>query len=1378
MALAMALLATCSTLHAAHTGWLSPGSYGPHNDWKNPSNAFTSDNADCNGSDNWAVQDFGGFHVSIPSGATIEGIELVVEWAGNNAKLCQLGVELSSDGGISYTLTGNNDTRQSTADASSTFGNATYTWGRSQWAATDFTDTVFRVRLEAMQTKSPLDVDWLAVRIHYAISPPAVDNNGGASSVTTTAATLNGTVTAGVPTPVARLYWGPTDGLTTPGAWSNALDLGVQAGSFSTTITGLLANQTNYYRCFVTNVSDGAWADDTTNFVTASPPLFLEGATFVLDEADAQQLIGVRLDITSAVPVSVNYATSNGTAEAGSDYTASAGTLTWAALETGTKTFAVTVSGDSDDESDEVLYVVLSGPTNATISGVTTATVVITDNDGSPTIRFAAPASSGPESITATNLLVSLTPVQPDAVTVHYAVTGGSATGEGDDYSLAEGTLTFEAGVTATGVAFTVANDPQDEPDETLEVSLSAPSAGALGLQTTHVYTIRDDDIGLPGVDNAVGAIHIGATSATLRGAVTNTGGENPLVFVYWGPTNGEKDKTAWSNRLDMGTLGLTDFTTNVNVAVSNVIYYYRCYATNSGGEAWAPYSENFAAEDPDTASLMFNPSLEEAGATADDALNWSRSDTARLKRYRGNARTGSYSAEYQATAGLTLAGVASNSLRSSWNGLLAEGGTVTHPLGGIRPGFVMSGTAYVRASKNNTTAAQFRYRWRNVDTLAVWMERAVSLDDVTPIPLAISNANPLAVSAVNQRFQPEFVRESAGDSVYNADDLTLVALLPRLHLTHDPASMITLEPTGIGSYRDVQLGARCSGGGANTVLYGAYITDPAELTNVDWTARAWFEASDPADAFEIVSGENLVATNDVGGPQYVTIRFTPPDSGSYTCKVRIATTDPTGHYTGGGTILNTIDYEEYTLVGIGVAPDISCTPETLAFSAYLGSLPASQRFYVTNSAGGTLVYTNHLAYEPGASDWLAVTPVSHTMTGAGAGRTNTLAVTASGLAPGDYTASVTVNGNQTNAAPVIEVTLSVLPLPDPGSVSAAANALRPASRIDVEWALNAAGHAVMVVRSTNDTFFTPDQGTPYAAGYTRDDDEVIYNSNAATSLTDLGRRPRTTYYYRLYSQNGNYYSAGADVSATCGEPQGCNTGGGPPEQPATVYLGDTNLTFGVDAWATLDGAQGRAQMVASTDANLAAGSRGPQSDYADIVHRTVHSPPFTSTGTWYWGIQLEYATYGTDFWYCRDIPAPQGLQATPDTPTLTLTVLALSAATGPTATPGGADPAHTIALTWIRDGLHPVMVVRMAGGSPPGSPQQGTHYNTGDPCGGGVVVHRGATSGVVNTGLSPDSLYTYAIFTENNDYYAPATSVSATTASAAPFRGTVFSFK
>ena len=111
-----------------------------------------------------------------------------------------------------------------------------------------------------------------------------------------------------------------------------------------------------------------------------------------------------------------------------------------------------------------------------------------------PNIQFTLTDSSGAESVTPAQLGLSLSNIPSLDVTVDYAVTAGTATGGGVDYTLANGTAIILAGNTTITIDAIIVDDDIDESNETIEVTISNPTNAVLGTNTVHTYTIEDND--------------------------------------------------------------------------------------------------------------------------------------------------------------------------------------------------------------------------------------------------------------------------------------------------------------------------------------------------------------------------------------------------------------------------------------------------------------------------------------------------------------------------------------------------------------------------------------------------------------------------------------------------------------------------------------------------------------------------------------------------------------------------------------------------------------------------------------------------------------------------------------------------------------------
>jgi hypothetical protein len=222
--------------------------------------------------------------------------------------------------------------------------------------------------------------------------------------------------------------------------------------------------------------------DDTPPKVTINDVTVDEGAT--------SAVFNLRLSTVSGLPVSVNYATANRTAVAGTDYTAVSGTATIPAGSS-TQTVSVPITDDTLDELNETFRLNLSNAVGASLArGYATATII--DNDLPPTISVDDISVTEPASgqVTAT-FTVRLSAASGLPISVYYATADGTAKVWRKDYKATSGTLTFDPGVTEKTVSVSVLSDVVTESDEVFYLNLSRASHATL-LKKQGACTIHD----------------------------------------------------------------------------------------------------------------------------------------------------------------------------------------------------------------------------------------------------------------------------------------------------------------------------------------------------------------------------------------------------------------------------------------------------------------------------------------------------------------------------------------------------------------------------------------------------------------------------------------------------------------------------------------------------------------------------------------------------------------------------------------------------------------------------------------------------------------------------------------------------------------------
>lgn len=212
--------------------------------------------------------------------------------------------------------------------------------------------------------------------------------------------------------------------------------------------------------------------------------------------------VSVTLSEATTVPVTVSYATEDGTAEAGVDYEAASGTLTFAPGET-EATITLTTLANRTDDGDRSFRVRLSDADGGEITGGSATITIVDDDDGSPVLPTLSIADlTIDEDGGSAQLVVELDAAATQTVTA--TVSASNLTADDDDYALNTSAITIAAGDDRAVIDIAAVEDSEVEGNETFTVSLSNLT-GALPGDTSARVTIADDDTAPPPPGDANG---------------------------------------------------------------------------------------------------------------------------------------------------------------------------------------------------------------------------------------------------------------------------------------------------------------------------------------------------------------------------------------------------------------------------------------------------------------------------------------------------------------------------------------------------------------------------------------------------------------------------------------------------------------------------------------------------------------------------------------------------------------------------------------------------------------------------------------------------------------------------------------------------------
>jgi uncharacterized repeat protein (TIGR01451 family) len=228
--------------------------------------------------------------------------------------------------------------------------------------------------------------------------------------------------------------------------------------------------------------------------LTAAPPLLQIGNHSIAESSTGTNfaLVQVWLEGPVGHALSLDYATTNGTALAGSDYVAVTGTLIIPPDVT-TQYVTIPIRGDVTYEPNETVSLLLSNPTNASLSTIS-AMLTIVNDDPLPGVSVADMSFAEGNSGGSPNVVFQVTLSNPSSseVRISCRTTNGTAF-PFSDYVTTTGTLIFPAGTTNQTFSVPVFGDMANEPNQTFFVILHSPVNCSIARGTATGTILNDD---------------------------------------------------------------------------------------------------------------------------------------------------------------------------------------------------------------------------------------------------------------------------------------------------------------------------------------------------------------------------------------------------------------------------------------------------------------------------------------------------------------------------------------------------------------------------------------------------------------------------------------------------------------------------------------------------------------------------------------------------------------------------------------------------------------------------------------------------------------------------------------------------------------------
>ncbi|MCV6620756.1 MAG: autotransporter domain-containing protein [Cellvibrionaceae bacterium] len=316
---------------------------------------------------------------------------------------------------------------------------------------------------------------------------------------------------------------------------------------------------------------------------------------------DTSEALSFDFTTIDASPIIKSEASSSGIATAGTDYTSTSTTVTWAAGESSSKTVDIPILDDSVFEGDETFQAQASNlSSGASFNFDPNFTFTISENDVEPggELNFSSATYEINEDAGTATITISRSGGTNGAISVNYASSDDTAKA-GEDYNSSTGSLSWANGEGEDkSFTVTVNADIINEPTETVILTLSNPTGSAtLGGQANAVLNILNvNEAGAPEISKEDISVTDFDGDGLVEVVLDATGkivSDNPINEVNW---------------IKDGDTIATGMTTSAKLPIG--IHPLQVVATDSNGKMAAV---DFIAEvkelDPETTRMLSDTS-------------------------------------------------------------------------------------------------------------------------------------------------------------------------------------------------------------------------------------------------------------------------------------------------------------------------------------------------------------------------------------------------------------------------------------------------------------------------------------------------------------------------------------------------------------------------------------------------------------------------------------------------------------------------------------------------------------------------------------------------------------------------------------------------